>query len=590
MDQASLITASEREENIVSRDADPQDHATSIANAKRATLDAESSVFPDRTVYLDCARGLLRVWLWLIGPEPWFRSTDPRNAQFPNRQAIRQAATLAIALLREHDRTRPDDGYLREIIRVSLIHWQQSLTGNGRPKNRTARMHPSQVLAASYVVRLLSETSDFGHSMILDDLRRHIPWLATRPRGTPLTEARMLSMLAEAGVLLRDRSLIDMAKNRVELLLGQQDDEGWFPGRSGPNLNHLGLLVDALGGLYQQTGWSQLEEPLRRATHFLIQFVQPDGRLGTCGPARRAAYLYPFGVETLAATNPEAAALARVCRLQCISPHVTPLWAINGKLAAIMGASVSLAASTMSKKWNRIASYPHESEGRTRFPHAGVTILSTPIYHAIVGEKSGGALRVVWHRDRSVLHDSGVSVQGGRDLRQSGFQPVHVEENENDKTITTTSAIRRVRSSSAANFHDPTILRSLRCWMIASWKSLRAGLRWFDGREHGSKKRVFRGDRHVRKLTFGSESIRIEDQIHTALPTETIVCQASPPDGFSPYDHATTEVPSALPPVFVAGGRHVAITRVYRHGRLAEDIQVLRGRRQMRGEPSARDS
>ncbi|MEE9269842.1 MAG: hypothetical protein V3V49_06230, partial [Candidatus Krumholzibacteria bacterium] len=124
-----------------------------------------------------------------MGLAPWL--SDEKGKASNSRGYVaplyeQQAATLAIALLCELDRGRPDRSYFREHVRASLTRWQLSLRGDGWPVRRWCEnpfSHRSPLHGAIlwYVVQLLSETTGFQTRLRLSDIARHLEWLARRP-------------------------------------------------------------------------------------------------------------------------------------------------------------------------------------------------------------------------------------------------------------------------------------------------------------------------------------------------------------------------------------------------------------------------
>ncbi|MGB2985864.1 MAG: hypothetical protein WBE26_08270 [Phycisphaerae bacterium] len=529
-----------------------------------------ASAAPDGRVYLAAAHASLSRWLRILGPAPWL-ADESRSASASYRSASvlyrQQAATLAIAMLCELDPQRPDRPYLREVVRTSLIRWQLSLSGDGRPAHYRLRRSPLHAAILWHVVLLLSETTGFQTGLLLSDIERHLRWLVRRPQRVPWLEAATLCAMADGAVLVRDAALLAQARDRLSAFLARQDEEGWFPERGGADIGRLSLTVDALARLYRQSGWGELEEPLRRALGFLIHFVHPDGSAGGCYSSCDTAFLTPYGVELLAPTFTDAAALALLGRRQCerFETHRAHRWPDG--LCAVWGANLTLAAANATSRFPASCTYPCDAIGHKRFPHAALSIFSTGAYHAVVGGKKGGALRVTWRTGAAGLDDPGVTVVYPHKTRTSARSDRRIVEHVTDSSVTASGFLRRTK----------LVSDRLRRW-------IKRPLWWI-----GSRRRAFSTplltkeshppridyqrlthDRYNRQITFGEDWIRIRDCVHCRLPCKTIICQSPSPVRGKPFSDSSILDPRAHTPIFVDGGRNVEITRLYRNGELVD--------------------
>ena len=502
-------------------------------------LTGPRTALPDQSVYLNAARASLPRWRRIVGLAPWL--SDEKGKASNSRGYVaplyeQQAATLAIALLCELDRGRADRSYLREHVRASLTRWQLSLRGDGRPVRGTLRRSPLHGAILWYVVQLLSETTGFETRLRLSDIARHLEWLAPRPPLTPWLEAATIGAMADGAVLVRDARMLRRARERLQVLLDGQDQEGWFPERGGADIGRLSLTVDALARAYRQNSWEELEEPLQRAVRFLTHFVHPDGSVGGCYGSCETAFLSPYGLELLAADFEEAFALALMCRRRWGELAVEHLYGCEDDQFAVLGASLMLAAvkaafdapATCDPALGTDCGLPYAQNGTTRFPHAGLTIFITDAYHAVVAGKKGGAIRITWRDGATGLDDPGVSVIFAHGTRTSSFHDAHAQERGTDTSVTSSGALRRSDSLRITN------------------------------------------DRHTREITFGEDWIRIRDRVRCRLPCRTIVCQSPSPARIGPFGDPAAGSHIANPPIFVDGGRSVEITRLYRNGKLMD--------------------
>lgn len=521
----------------------------------------------DRGTYLGVGRTLLPRWVRIVRPTPWF--TDPawmrsREACEPASLYRRQAATLAIAVMCEFEPPGADDPYLREVVRTSLIHWQLALKGDGYPLSRRLRTDPLYGAVFASVVQVLCESTGFHNGSLLSDIGCHIQWLSRRPPSAPWIEAATICGMADAAVLLRDKSLLGRARERLEALLTLQDAEGWFPELGGADIGCLSLTVDALARLGFQNEWQEVEEPLTRALRFLVHFVHPDGSAGGCYGTRGTGFLTPYGVELLAPRFPEAASLAQTCRQQCRHFGAERLVSLPDDPVAIWGSSLMLAAAAAQSKLPRPDNYPCDTAGHCRFPHAGISIFSTSTYYAVVNQRKGGALRVTFRNGAPSLIDSGVTVVSSRRIRTSASGGAHTQQRVTGSSVVCSGKLRRPGSPHDTRLHWlPRLID----------KTVRRWRRWLSRQPRTSsppdspRGRRRMHDSHRREITFGSDWIEIRDDIHCRRRCESVVCQSDPPSSSSLPLESVTPDQMRRCPIVTRGGRDVRITRRYVDGR-----------------------
>ena len=531
---------------------------------------------PDRWVYRDGARLCLERLVRMMGPAPWLdRQPHSTLAEGKSASALyrRQAATLAIALVAENDHRVDTDGYLRECVRTSLIRWQLSLRGDGRPAERRLRRCPLHGAVAGLTTQLLAETSGYQTELLLDDLASHMMWLARGRRRTPWLEATIICALADAAVVVRDLSLLNGARRRVKDLLDRQDPEGWFPERSGADVGRLSLTIDALARLYHQNGWEELLEPLTRACRLMLHFVHPDGLVGGCYSSCGTAFLSPYGVELLAPTIVEAASLALVARKRCARMLAEGIPSWHDDLLAIMGPRMALAAPVAPPDLYSDAVLPCRSKGHTHFPGAGLAIYSTDEYYAVVGGRNGGALYVTWRDGTPGLDEPGVTVVFPRATRCAGRRDRHAY-TQVTPSSTTSQGILEIPTGVPRRGWRRLVSSILR--LFRSSPTAREGMPPKSGQSPvPADRRPITHDRYRREIAFEDDTIRIRDAVQCRLPCQAIICQSPPTTEDLRFVDPESPAVSIRPPLFVEGGRKVEIQRVYRQGVLVEN-RVMR--------------
>ena len=545
-----------------------------LPQAREQSTTAASA--PDSSLYLEAARACLPRWLQIVGPAPWLG--QDRNSRLERARTStcyrQQLTTLAIGLLCEYDDRHRNDAYLHECVRTSLIGWQLSLRCDGRPADRRARQSPLHSAIVALVVQLLTDTARFQTDVLLDDIERHIKWLAKRPSQTPWLEATAISALVDGALLVRDTSLLTDARRRLQVLLSRQDDEGWFPDCGGVDVGRLSLTVDALARIQHHGGLEDLTRPLQKALGFLLHFVHPDGSVGGCYGSRETAFLSPYGVELLAPDFTDAAALALVARRQCrrFATDRLPTW--NDDLCALLGSRIALAAAHASAELPASCRYPCDTIGRTEFQSARLSIFSTDAYHAVVAGRKGGSLHVTWRSGKPNLEDPGVIAIFPHKTLTTGRWSSSTRQRVSESTVTSSGVLRR--PPQFPGFKTALDQRATMppCGWIRRTRFEEPQPSASADRKDDHRKRIdpnrLTHDRFRREITFGDDWIRIRDRVLCRLPCRTIVCQSPPPGRANVYVDRIVADQSNREPIFVEGGRNVEITRVYRDGDLVD--------------------
>ena len=551
--------------------------------AERRGDQVSGSSLADRSVYRTAACICLPRWLRMVGTSPWLGATH--KPQPPNGDASnlyrQQAATLAVALLTEIDRHRSDALYLRECVRASLIRWQLSLRGDGRPASRAVQRSSLQGPTIACVAQLLSEATTFQTASLLSDLGRHARWLMRRTEFSPSREAAAIGAIADTAVLVRDADLLRQVRARCAKLLPRQDQEGWFAERGGADIGRLSLTIDALARLYRQHEWPELLEPLRRAVRFLAFFVDADGYAGGCYGSCETGFLCPYGLESLASAMPEARRLATRCRRRWARFEAHQLLAWEDELTATLGASMVLAANTALPTLPEPHDEPEEPTGPVWFPRAGLAIFHTDAYHAVVNARKGGAIRVAWREGGGVLDDGGLTVISAHFIRTSGrCDPrtrVAIDGPSPSKSIVsavTSSGIllrpRRERERAGPRFRQ--FLRRLFPWRRLHRAPAESNtvMTVDENRTSWFTTHDLAHDRFERCITFGDDWVRIGDRVHCRLPCQTVVCQTPCTEGHRVLVDRPSEGLNVHVPLYLDGSRDVECTRLYRGGRLID--------------------
>ena len=529
-------------------------------------------------------RVVLPRWLRILEPTSWMpdmaRSRRDRWAS-PRTLRKQAAAALGIALLCEADRDRPDAPFLRGCVRTSLIRWQLSLRGDGKPAPRRLRRDSLHAAVIRSVTLLLREAPCFRNTLLLGDTARHLAWLAKRRESSAWLEAGAIAAQADGARLIGDTGLLGRARKRLSDLLTRQNPEGWFSEGGGADVGRLSLTLDALADLYVVHKWEELAQPLQRSLRFLAHVVHPDGTIGGCMDPSDTGFLSPFGVELLADEFPEAAALARICRRQCTRLDTDRLQWWSDDVCAVLGSRIAMAAAFVSRRTPRVkqrSSLPsplHDLETRTdlepfrghiRFPRAGLSVFSTDAYHAVVAGRRGGSVHVHWRADGNVLDDSGVTAVFPRTVRANSRFDRYAREEVTPLSVSCTGNLWRiVPESNQLRGRARRFLRVLRQTARFWLSKLRSDV----PRDRLGRQRQA-GSRYVREIRFGDDWIRIRDEVTCRLPCEVLVGASVRQHLADPWIEGTPAHQPAHPPILTGRGRHVTVSRLYRNGALLD--------------------
>jgi len=517
-------------------------------------------------VYTRLLSAALPQLLHVVDPAPWRHGAVPEGDQFARSARVgfrRLSATLAIGTLRELQPGRADRDYLAEVVRSSLIRWQLSLRGDGRPLHRRSLASPFHGATVGRIIHLLGETSAFQTPMLLDDIERHLAWVSRRRVTAPWLEAAAICAMAEGAVLVRDTRLLARARERLSGLLCMQHAEGWFPENHGADIGRLSLTVDALARLYHQCEWHELHDALRRSFGFLTHFVHSDGGVGGCYSTRSSAFSSPLAGELMAREFPESAALARAWRCRCRAHSSERLLGYDEDRAAAIAAGVAMAATCAERTWRKVSELPCDGNARVRFPAAGLTVISTKSYYAVVNGRKGGAIHLSWRDGGPPVIDGGLTVIYPHRWRSSASMDGRTRVESSENSVRVRGVFRR---SGERHGCVEKWWRRVKDALRASRRSPVATPPGTGPSEHSWASR----DHFEREVTFGEDWIRISDQVHCRLPCQAVICQSPPPRQYDWLGSTDPDEPCLRAPLFFDGGRNVTITRCYRNGELAE--------------------
>jgi len=180
-----------------------------------------------------------------------------------------------------------------------------------------------------------------------------------------------------------------------------------------------------------------LRPAVEKSLPFLSHFMWPDGTLGGAVASRQTVHLYPHGLEYFAKDYPLAAALANAARRGVEAGGFVPPsiqsdhyyhYRINEYLEAAWEAKPLPA---------QLPALPFEDKPfRRHFPQAGISVVRTEDYYALVNLRKGGVLRAYdLSSSQAAVMDSGplVKLADGKVAASNWVDPEYQVEMKDDE-------------------------------------------------------------------------------------------------------------------------------------------------------------
>jgi len=199
------------------------------------------------------------------------------------------------------------------------------------------------------------------------------------------------------------------AEHILEVILGSQSEEGWFPEYDGADPGYQTLCLYYLAQIYQVMPSDALRGALDKAIRFIAHFLHPDGSFGGEYGSRRTALFYPGGLASLNKEFPIARSIIQaMCRSICAGDTISLYDIDQGNLAPLLSNYVCLLQANFLDEQKQVPRLPWEQPSlREDFSEAGLYIRGTESYYAIMGVSNGGVLKVFDKQEQRVLWDDG---------------------------------------------------------------------------------------------------------------------------------------------------------------------------------------
>lgn len=186
------------------------------------------------------------------------------------------------------------------------------------------------------------------------------------------------------------------AEQKLKELLSKQTEEGWFPEYGGADIGYSSVLLDYLGKYYTKTKDPQTEDSCSRVIEFLRYFIHPDLSIGGEYGSRNTEYILPNGIEIFS-ENKTASEISSLIARGLEKNNIN----IDDRYLLYTGYCFLQAAEKYKNKNIEIKN----NYFNKHFPEAGLIIVSTPSYYAVISTKKGGVIRIFDTKEKKIIYD-----------------------------------------------------------------------------------------------------------------------------------------------------------------------------------------
>lgn len=241
----------------------------------------------------------------------------------------------------------------------------------------------------------------------LEFFARRGDWLRTHNESGQLANHQAFAALAlyNVYILTGERRFAEASDAFRDLTLSWQKDEGWFQEYEGADPGYHSCTIAFLGKLWQKSKDERLLEPMGRAIDFAWHFMHPDGSYAGEYGSRNTFHFYPHGFEVFAWKYPKAGQIAETF-LRRAMPERRRYFNDDDRMAAHYVYDWMQAWRDHAGGEREAIELPRRTETKW-FPQAGLLVVRTPRYHAVVAATKGGTFKV-FDADGPVAGDTGL--------------------------------------------------------------------------------------------------------------------------------------------------------------------------------------
>jgi hypothetical protein len=342
---------------------------------------------------------------------------------FPS--ATYQQGVLALALL--YKEPLAGNIYHRsprliDLASAGLLFWTGIQNGDGSFNEWFPNEHSH--VATAFTAYAISEAllllggnipSQVG-AIVTGSLAKAGAWLDSHIDEVVLNHtAGAIAALHNIYLVTGDKAFLRSTDKNIETLLKYQSDEGWFPEYYGADPGYLSVSVDYLAKYYRKSQDERIRRPLEKALEFMTCFVHPDGTYGGEHGARNTKYLFPHGLEILAADLPDARYILGDFYRSLDSGQALNLYGVDDRyfIFFFFGNYVQAMLECKSRGDGPLLAEGEREAIRKRsaaktFAGAGLVVRRTPSYYLVCGCKKNGVIRLYdWRGGQLIFGDAG---------------------------------------------------------------------------------------------------------------------------------------------------------------------------------------
>ncbi len=222
-----------------------------------------------------------------------YQQIDFVNARF-------QEAALFLALLFSYK--HPKNRFfkkekIKDWTKAAINYWQKIQHKDGSfdeywPNERSFIATAFSTYAVVEACRLLALT------LPQREIEAACRWLSAHENMDVLNQmAAAASALLISGIVLDDDRIKKWAFAKMDVLLSNQNPEGYFKEYGGYDIGYLTITLSYLGKFFAETREVRVKEAALKACQYLKDKIRQDGTYDYRKTSRKTQYIYPFGLQ-----------------------------------------------------------------------------------------------------------------------------------------------------------------------------------------------------------------------------------------------------------------------------------------------------
>lgn len=335
--------------------------------------------------------------------------------------AILQQTGLAFALLYQID--FPGNIYhknenLRDWSLATLEYWTKIQLSDGSYNEYYPYEHGFPPTAFSlYSACQIYQRFELNNADIEKKIRKTSGYLC-KTYETKAFNQEMASITALfcAYQILKEDWILNGCKQKLDNILLNQTEDGYFPEYGGADLGYLSVALDMLCEYYYLSEDESVIQPIKGIINFIKYFVHPDGTVGGEYGSRNTTYFLPNGIEVALQLGIEdAAAIKEVlykdtCKYNYFMDSADDRYFSHYLLHSFLRA---LEKEQKYGKLKEIKELPFQGKDIRYFVKSGLLSYNNEIYSAYVGLQKGGVIKI-FNKENELFINCGYRVDYGK--------------------------------------------------------------------------------------------------------------------------------------------------------------------------------